>query len=75
MKVKHWAIVLMCVGLALYAVQALVWRSGSNGRTETDVENQTGHHKVTEVPVVAGTALLVLAGAILIFPKHRNPTQ
>jgi hypothetical protein len=72
MKVNPWAIVLMLTGLALYGVQALVWRSGTRGRTETDVENRTGRHRVTEAPVIAGTALLLLAGAILVIPQHEN---
>jgi hypothetical protein len=71
MKVKRWAILLMFAGLALYGVQALVWRSGSRGRTETDVENRTGQHRVTEVPVIAGTALFLLAGAILMIRDMR----
>jgi hypothetical protein len=75
MKVKYWAIVLMLAGLTLYGVQALVWRSGSRGRTETDVENRTGHHRATESPVIAGTALLLLAGAILVIPRHKNRPQ
>lgn len=72
MNVKTWAIVLMFAGLALYGVQALVWRSGSRGRTETDVENRTGHHRVTEAPVIAGTALLLFAGLILVIPRREN---
>lgn len=72
MKVKPLAIILMFAGLALYGAQALVWRSGSRGRTETDVENRTGHHRVTEVPVIAGTTLLLLAGAILLVPRFKN---
>jgi hypothetical protein len=75
MKVKNWAIVLMFAGLALYGVQALVWRSGSRGRTETDVENRAGHRPVTEAPVIAGTALLLLAGTILVIPRHENRAQ
>jgi hypothetical protein len=55
----------MIVGLALYGVQALVWRSGTRGRTETDVENRTVKHRVTEAPTIAGTALLLLPGGIL----------
>jgi hypothetical protein len=68
MKVKPLAIVLMVAGFALYGVQALVWRSGSRGRTETDIENRTGHHRVTEMPVIAGTTLLLVAGIILAIP-------
>lgn len=74
MNVKTWAIVLMFAGLALYGVQALVWRSGSRGRTETDVENRTGHHRVTEAPVIAGTALLLFAGLMLVIPRRENET-
>jgi hypothetical protein len=72
MNVKTWAIILMFAGLALYGMQALVWRSGSRGRTETDVENRTGHHRVTEAPGIAGSALLLLAGVILVIPRHKN---
>jgi hypothetical protein len=75
MKAKSLAIVLMFVGLALYGVQALVWRSGSRGRTETDVENRTGRHRVTEAPVIAGTELLLLAGAMLMIPRPKNRAQ
>jgi hypothetical protein len=75
MKVRPWAIVLIFAGLALYGVQALVWRSNARGRTETDVENRTGRHRATEVPVIAGTALLLLAGAILVIPQHENRAQ
>ena len=74
MKVA-WAVVLMFAGLALYGAQAPVWRAGSRGRTETDVENRTGHHRVTEVPVIAGTTLLLLAGAILVIPRNKNRAQ
>ena len=72
MKVKHWALVLMFAGLALYGVQALVWRAGTQGRTETDVENRTGHHPdaAVDMPVIAGTVLLILAGTILSIPKY-----
>jgi hypothetical protein len=72
MKVKTWAIVLMFAGLALYGVQALVWRPGSRGQNETDVENRAGHHPLTEAPVIAGTTLLLLAGAILVIPRHER---
>jgi hypothetical protein len=72
MKVKPTAIILMLAGLALYGAQALVWHSGSNGRTETDVENRTGHHRVTEAPVIAGTSLLLLAGVILVLPRGKS---
>ena len=75
MKVKSLAIILMFAGLALYGAQALVWRSGSQGRTETDVENRTGHHRVTEVPVIAGTTLLLLAVPMLVVPRYRHRAQ
>jgi hypothetical protein len=75
MKVKSWAIVLMFAGLALYGVQALVWWSGSRARTETDVENRTGHHRVTEAPVIAGTVLLLVAGAVLVIPRNKKQAQ
>ena len=71
MKVKRWALILTFAGLALYGVQVLVWQEGAHGRTETDVENRTGHHPdpVIDVPILAGTALLILAGTILSVPK------
>jgi len=71
MKVKHLALILMFAGLGLYGVQALVWRAGARGRTETDVENRTGHHPnvMIDVPALAGTALLILAGTILSIPQ------
>ncbi len=70
MKVETWAIILMFVGLALFGVQALVWRSGTRG-TQTDTENRAGH-PVTEAPVLAGTVLLLLAGTILVIPRDEN---
>jgi hypothetical protein len=73
MKLTTWALILMFAGLGLYGTQALVWRSNARGRTETDVENRTGHHPATEAPVLAGTALLVLAGTILCIPRPSDP--
>jgi hypothetical protein len=70
MKRTGLALILMFAGLALYGAQALIWRAGARGRTETDVENRAGHHPVTEVPVLAGTVLLLLAGTILSIPRH-----
>jgi hypothetical protein len=59
-------------GMTLFAVQALVWRSGSRGRSETDVENRTGHHRITEAPVIVGAVLLLSAGVILVVPREAN---
>jgi heme/copper-type cytochrome/quinol oxidase subunit 2 len=69
MKLTRWALVLMIAGLVLFGVQAMIWRSTANGRTETDVENRTGHRRPTEVPILAGTALLLIAGTILCIPR------
>lgn len=70
-KVRHLALILVFGGLALYGVQAFVWNAGARGRTETEVENRTGHHPtvMVDVPVLAGTALLLLAGTILSMPQ------
>ncbi len=73
MKLNRLALVLMFAGLTGYGAQALIYRSNARGRTETDVENRTGHHRPTEVPILAGTALLVLAGAILCILRPTDP--
>jgi hypothetical protein len=72
-RVTPLALILMFIGCGLYGVQALVWRSSSRGRTETDVENHTGHRRPTEAPILAGTALLVIAGVILCIPRGSDP--
>jgi hypothetical protein len=69
MKVIRLAIVMTIVGVGLYGVQTFVWQSNARGRTETDVENRTGRNPPTEAPILAGTALLVLAGTILCIPR------
>jgi hypothetical protein len=65
MKVIRLAIVMTFLGVGLYGVQTFIWQSNARGRTETDIENRTGHNPPTDVPILAGTALLVLAGTIL----------
>jgi len=72
MKTKRLALILMFAGVALYGVQALVWRASAKGRTETAVENRTGHHPdpAIDLPALAGTALLILAGTIISIPKY-----
>lgn len=74
MKLTTIVLIMTFVGVALFGVQALVWRNGARGRTETDIQNRTGRrYPVTEVPVLAGSALLLLAGTILCIPRPSDP--
>lgn len=69
-KVYH-AILLMFVGLILFGVQALVWQRTSHTPTETNRINST-NHRPTEIPVIAGTCLLLAAGTILAIKPNSN---
>jgi hypothetical protein len=64
------AIALLVVALVLILAQAAVWRhSVSRAHSETAKENREEQHPPTELPGLAGTGLLVLAGVLLSIPR------
>ena len=64
---KRRAMLLIVLGLALFALQAGVWRqSVARDHPETAKQNSESQHPPTEMPGLAGVCLLLAAGAIVV---------
>lgn len=63
------ATILIVVALALCILQGGLWaRSAEHFRTQSDESNLVVQHSPTEIPGVAGLALLVYAGLMAAYP-------
>ena len=70
---KFTVIALFVLAVILCAVQAVVWTSSTRqARTETDKANLEGHQPPSEIAGLAGTCLLVVAGALASIPRSRD---
>jgi hypothetical protein len=70
---KRNAIALLVISLILFAFEAGIWaRSTLNAGSETDKQNILGHHQPTEIPAIAGTALLIIAAVVAATPQSRH---
>lgn len=63
------ATILIVIALALCVLQGGLWaRSAEHFRSQSDESNRVVQHSPTEIPGVAGLALLVYAGLMASFP-------
>jgi hypothetical protein len=61
--------ILMVIALALCVLQGGLWaRSADHFRSQSDESNRVVQHSPTEIPGVAGLALLVYAGLMISYP-------
>ena len=68
---KKNAIALLLLGVVLCAIQAGVWaRSTAPARSETDKQNAEQRHQPNEMAGLAGTFLLIAAGAVASIPRR-----
>lgn len=68
---KRNVIGLFVISVLLFAIQAGLWtHSLAPAHTETDKQNIEGHHPPTDLPILAGSLLLIVAAAIASIPPH-----
>ncbi|HKW56109.1 MAG TPA: hypothetical protein VJN42_02015 [Candidatus Acidoferrum sp.] len=66
---KKRAVVLVVVALALFVLQAGFWiKATAHVQSQTDEANRVIRHSPTEIPGVAGVALLIVAGLLVVRP-------